>query len=156
MKEVTEKKQREWIKNSHGQYTELADEKEFFKMTKKSRDFVCHFYGVDNKQCRIVDRHLEILAPKHMEARFCKMDSANAPFLTRRLLMQQLPTILLVKDAKIRDFIVGLSELGKRRGFATERMELRIAQTGIIECKANPKQPPNRKKGKNKSNAKKG
>nr|XP_044251416.1 thioredoxin domain-containing protein 9-like [Drosophila takahashii] len=144
MKEATKKKQQEWIRNGHGKYSDLGSEKGFFEMTKKSQNFVCHFYASGNEHCKLVDKHLRILAPRHLEARFCKVNAARAPFLTRRLRMEVLPTVVLVKDSRTRDFIVGLSELGDRADFATEAMERRIALSGTID-----KQPSNGKSASN-------
>ncbi|PSN30940.1 Thioredoxin domain-containing protein 9 [Blattella germanica] len=55
------KQQQEWLVMGHGEYTELAEEKEFFEITKKSKDIVCHFYKSDSPRCKIVDHHLKIL-----------------------------------------------------------------------------------------------
>lgn len=66
----------------HGEYTELYDEKEFFETTKKSENVVCHFYRDQFMRCKIVDKHLQILARKHIETKFCKINVEKAPFLT--------------------------------------------------------------------------
>lgn len=71
----------------HGEYTEIADEKEFFDATKKSKDIVCHFYRDSTDRCKIVDMHLKILAIKHHEARFIKLNVERCPFLTSKFLM---------------------------------------------------------------------
>lgn len=70
------------IFQGHGEYTELYDEKEFFEATKKSENVVCHFYRDQFMRCKIVDKHLEILARKHIETKFCKINVEKAPFLT--------------------------------------------------------------------------
>jgi len=36
-------------------------------------------------RCKIVDKHLALLAPKHMETKFCKINAEKCPFLTDRL-----------------------------------------------------------------------
>lgn len=51
-------------------------------MCNKSENVVCHFYRNDTPRCRIVDMHLKILAKKHIETRFVKLDAERAPFLT--------------------------------------------------------------------------
>lgn len=75
----------EWIAMGHGEYSELADEKEFFDVSKKSPNIVCHFYKNDSPRCKIVDHHLKALCKKHLETKFCTLDVEKAPFLTGKL-----------------------------------------------------------------------
>ncbi|VDK21347.1 unnamed protein product [Anisakis simplex] len=60
----------EWLRNGHGEYEELPDERAFFDATKKSNKLIAHFYRTSTERCKIVDMHLSKLAPKHLEARF--------------------------------------------------------------------------------------
>ncbi|KAH8311020.1 hypothetical protein KR044_003882 [Drosophila immigrans] len=145
MKKLNNKKQ-EWLRNGHGTYSELADEKEFFEVSKKSPNIVCHFYRDSTERCRIVDMHLKILAAKHIEAKFCKVNAEKSPFLTQRLRIKVIPTIALVKDSKTKDFIVGFTDLGNCDDFATEMLEWRIAHSGAIEYKGDLLQPPDVKR----------
>lgn len=145
MKELNKKKQ-EWLANGHGVYSELADEKEFFEVSKKSPNIVCHFYRDSTERCRIVDMHLKILAAKHVEAKFCKVNAEKSPFLTQRLRIKIIPTIALVKDSKTKDFIVGFTDLGNCDDFSTDMLEWRIAQSGAIEYKGDLINPPDVKK----------
>ncbi|CAD6994168.1 thioredoxin domain-containing protein 9 [Ceratitis capitata] len=145
MKELNRKKQ-EWLQNGHGTYTELADEKEFFEVSKKSPNIVCHFYRDSAERCRIVDMHLKILAGKHIEAKFCKVNAEKSPFLTQRLRIKVIPTIALVKDSKTKDYIVGFTDLGNCDDFSTEMLEWRIAQSGAIDYKGDLMTPPDVKK----------
>ncbi|XP_064549246.1 thioredoxin domain-containing protein 9 [Drosophila montana] len=145
MKKLNNKKQ-EWLRNGHGTYSELADEKEFFEVSKKSPNIVCHFYRDSSERSRIVDMHLKILAAKHVEAKFCKVNAEKTPFLTQRLRIKVLPTIALVKDSKTKDFIVGFTDLGNCDDFSTEMLEWRIAHSGVIEYKGDLMQPPDVKR----------
>ncbi|XP_017476295.1 PREDICTED: thioredoxin domain-containing protein 9 [Rhagoletis zephyria] len=145
MKDLNRKKQ-EWLKNGHGTYSELADEKEFFEVSKKSPNIVCHFYRDSTERCRIVDMHLKILATKHIEAKFCKVNAEKSPFLTQRLRIKVIPTIALVKDSKTKDFIVGFTDLGNCDDFSTDMLEWRIAQSGAIDYKGDLMTPPDVKK----------
>uniref|UniRef100_A0A1B0G528 Phosducin domain-containing protein n=2 Tax=Glossina TaxID=44049 RepID=A0A1B0G528_GLOMM len=145
MKEINQKKQ-EWLKNGHGTYSELADEKEFFEISKKSPNIVCHFYRDTTERCRIVDMHLKILAGKHIEAKFCKVNAEKSPFLTQRLRIKIIPTIVLIKDSKTKDFVVGFTDLGNCDDFSTDMLEWRIAQSGAIDYKGDLMIPPDMKK----------
>ncbi|CAH2244704.1 jg573 [Pararge aegeria aegeria] len=136
------RKKQEWLAMGHGEYTELADEKEFFTVCNKSDNVVCHFYRDDAPRCRIVDKHLKILAAKHVETRIVKLNVERAPFLTARLKVRVLPTIGLVKSNKTTDFIVGFTELGNRDDFSTEMLEWRIARAQVVEYSGDLTVPP--------------
>src|SRR5690606_20437824 len=73
--------QQQWVAKGHGKYTELQDEKDFFADTKRSRNVIVHFFRPTTWRCQIVDKHLEKLAPVHLEARFVKLNGEKAPFL---------------------------------------------------------------------------
>ncbi|KAM3955706.1 thioredoxin domain-containing protein 9 [Aphomia sociella] len=141
MKQRAKKKQ-EWIANGHGEYTELDGEKEFFAICNKSDNVICHFYRNGAERCKIVDMHLKVLATKHVEARFVKLDAERAPFLTARLKIHMIPTIALVRDKKTKDFIVGFTDLGNRDDFSTEMLEWRIARADVIEYSGDLTVPP--------------
>ncbi|XP_050682580.1 thioredoxin domain-containing protein 9 [Leptidea sinapis] len=127
MKQRAKKKQ-EWLANGHGEYSEVDGEKEFFGVCNKSENVVCHFYRDDTPRCRIVDMHLKLLARKHVETRFVKLNAERAPFLTGRLKIRVLPTLALFKDNKSRDYVVGFTDLGNRDDFSTDMLEWRLAR----------------------------
>ncbi|XP_047542800.1 thioredoxin domain-containing protein 9 [Vanessa atalanta] len=141
MKQRAKQKQ-EWLAIGHGEYTEIDNEKEFFTVCNKSDNVVCHFYRNDTPRCRIVDMHLKLLAKKHIETRFVKLDAERAPFLTGRLKIHVIPTIGLVKTNKTKDFIVGFTDLGGRDDFSTEILEWRIARADVIEYSGDLLVPP--------------
>lgn len=148
----------------------MADEKEFFEWTKKSKNVVVHFYKEGSPRCKIVDHHLKLLAPKHLETLFCKLNVEKCPFLTGqslvskhgfqffkfyihldRLRIKIIPTISLVTDQKTKDFIVGFTDLGNRDDFTTEILEWRIAQSGAINYQGDLMTPPDQAERKSKS-----
>lgn len=130
----------------HGEYSELADEKEFFEISKKSENIICHFYRDSTERCKIVDKHLKILAPKHHEARFVKVNAEKCPFLCQRLRIKVIPSIALIKDSKTKDFIVGFTDVGNCDDFSTDMMEWRIAQSEVIEYNGDLLTPPDNRK----------
>lgn len=123
---VYEVQREDWRSKGHGVYSEIAEEKEFFDVCKKSDKVVCHFYRESTWRCKIVDKHLALLAPRHLETRsveqtctncsdscgvcrFVKLSVERAPFLCERLKIRMLPTIGLVVDGKTKEFIKGQS-----------------------------------------------
>ena len=142
LKKQQELKQ-ELRRKGHGQYTTVADEKDFFSVCKESNKVICHFYRDSTWRCKILDKHLTTLAPKHIEAKFIRIDAEKSPFLVKRLRVVVLPTIALIKDSKSADFIVGFDDLGGCDDFPCEMLEWRIACAGVIDYSGDISQPPN-------------
>lgn len=84
----------------HGVYKEIPSEKDFFDEIKNSKRAVVHFYRPTTDRCTIFDKHLEIIAPKYLEARFVKLNAEKAPFLCERLNIRVIPTLLLIVDGQ--------------------------------------------------------
>jgi len=151
MKKAQEKKQG-YLKQGHGEYEEIPEEKEFFNVGKNSENVVCHFYKDDTFRCKIVDKHMQLLARKHIETKFCKINAERCQWLCERLRIKTIPTIALLKDSKTRDYIVGFSDLGNHDEFSTEMLAWRIAQAGVINYSGDLMTPPDEQMKKKKTN----
>ncbi|KAI3986998.1 hypothetical protein MKX01_039933 [Papaver californicum] len=130
MKKMAEKRNR-WISLGHGEYSEIQSEKDFFTVVKASERVVCHFYR-ENWPCKVIDKHMMILAKKHIETRFMKINAEKSPFLAEKLKIIVLPTLALIKNTKVDDYVVGFDELGGTDEFSTEELEERIARSQVI------------------------
>lgn len=53
-----------------------------------------------------MDKHLSILAKQHIETRFVKIHAEKSPFLAEKLKIVVLPTLALIKNAKVDDYVV--------------------------------------------------
>ncbi|XP_060522927.1 thioredoxin domain-containing protein 9 [Cylas formicarius] len=137
-----EEKKKEWLQNEHGKYEELSEEKSFFDVIKRSENIVLHFYRDSSERCRIVDKHLQILASKHIEARFTKLNAEKCPFLAERLKIKTIPTIVLIKNTVMVDKIIGFTQLGNRDDFTSDMLEWRIAQSDTINYDGDLSTPP--------------
>jgi len=135
--------QKQEYKNlGHGGYDTITNEKEFFEISKKSDRMVCLFYIDTSFRCKIVDKHLGELCKKHFETRFIRLNAEKAPFLTERLKIKTMPTILMVKDTNVCDRIIGFDDLGGSDNFPTSLLEWRIAQNKIINYSGDLSRPP--------------
>jgi len=141
MKKMAAQRQ-EWIGKGHGQYHEIRDEKDFFDEAKDCPRVICHFYRDSTFRCKIVDKHLAALAPKHLEAKFIKLNAEKSPFLVQRLRIVVLPTIAIIKEGKTGEYIVGFDELGGVDDFPTEMMEWRLGKAGVINYNGDLSEPP--------------
>jgi hypothetical protein len=61
-----------------------------------------------------------------------QIDAEKSPYLTEKLKIWMLPTLALIKNEKIGDYIVGLDDLGGREDFKTEVLEGRLAAAGLL------------------------
>ncbi|KAL2477317.1 Thioredoxin superfamily protein [Forsythia ovata] len=149
MKKMAEKRSR-WIALGHGEYSEIHNEKEFFSIVKASERVVCHFYR-ENWPCKVMDKHLSILANQHIETRFVKINAEKSLYLAEKLKIVVLPTLALIKNAKVDDYVVGFDELGGTDEFSTEELEERLAKSQVIVYEGEPSLNASKSKGKTKS-----
>ncbi|CDO97246.1 unnamed protein product [Coffea canephora] len=148
MKKMAEKRSH-WIGLGHGDYYEIPNEKEFFSIVKASERVVCHFYR-DNWPCKVMDKHLSILAKQHIETRFVKIHAEKSPYLAEKLRIVVLPTLALIKNAKVDDYVVGFDELGGTDGFSTEELEERLAKAQVIKFEGESSLNSSRSRGQTK------
>ncbi|KAJ8551786.1 hypothetical protein K7X08_021801 [Anisodus acutangulus] len=130
MKKMAEKRSR-WMSLGHGEYSEIPNEKEFFSVVKASERVVCHFYR-ENWPCKVMDKHLSILAKQHVETRFVKINAEKSPYLAEKLRIVVLPTLAVIKNAKVDNYVVGFDELGGTDDFSTEELEERLAKAEVV------------------------
>lgn len=156
MKDLKEKeiKRREWLANGHGSYDELPEEKKFFEVIKKSENVILHFYTNSNERSKIVDMHFKILAPKHVETLFTKLNAEKCPFLAEKLKIKAIPSIVCIHNGIMVDKLVGFTTLGNRDDFTTDDMEWRLAQNEVIEYEGDLSIPPSEQKSKPEKNGK--
>ncbi|XP_057709460.1 thioredoxin domain-containing protein 9 isoform X2 [Corythoichthys intestinalis] len=127
-----QKQKQEWLSKGHGEYRELPSEKDFFSEVKESKKVVCHFYRNSTFRCKIMDKHLALLAKKHVETKFIKLNAEQAPFLAERLRIKVIPTLALLIDGKSKDYVVGFRDLGNTDEFSTEMLEWRLGCADVI------------------------
>ncbi|XP_054643096.1 thioredoxin domain-containing protein 9 [Dunckerocampus dactyliophorus] len=137
-----QKQKQEWLSKGHGEYREIPSEKEFFSEVKESKNVVCHFYRNSTFRCKILDKHLSLLAKKHVETKFIKLNVEKAPFLTERLRIKVIPTLALLIDGKSKDYVVGFTDLGNTDEFSTEMLEWRLGCADVINYSGNLMEPP--------------
>ncbi|XP_029967473.1 thioredoxin domain-containing protein 9 [Salarias fasciatus] len=137
-----QKQKQEWLSKGHGEYTEISSERDFFTEVKENKNVVCHFYRSSTMRCKILDKHLAILAKKHLETKFIKLNAEKAPFLSERLRIKVLPTLALVLDGKTKDYVVGFTDLGNTDDFSTEVLEWRLGCASIINYSGSLLEPP--------------
>uniref|UniRef100_A0A7S3RPT7 Thioredoxin domain-containing protein n=2 Tax=Emiliania huxleyi TaxID=2903 RepID=A0A7S3RPT7_EMIHU len=122
MKRKAEEKM-EWQRNGHGRMAIVGDQKEFFSYTKSSARVVCLFTRESNRHGKILTEHLSMLAQRHLEARFICVDAEKAPFITEKLNIWMLPTIVCLKDNKVHKQHNGLDEIDSSGKYSSGMVE---------------------------------
>lgn len=115
----------------HGEYIEIVED-QFLKECLKSKFVLCHFYTDDFERCKIYDKHLRILANKHVETKFMKINAVKTPFFVEKLSVRVLPTLCIFCDGANVDRITGFEGLSGDE-FTTRELEERLGLTGCIK-----------------------
>lgn len=132
MKEDQEKR-KVMESKGHGTYNDVNEE-EFLPEVTGAFQVCCHFYHQEFERCRIVDKHMAILAKKYFDTKFIKIHAPDAPFFVHKLNVQVLPCIVFFRNGVAYDRIVGFEELGARDDFPTSKLENMLLTGGIISA----------------------
>ena len=122
MKRKAEQEQQN-VSNGHGTLSKINDQQEFFAAAKASARMIVIFTRNSNKYGKVMLEHAELLSQKHLEARFLWVDAENAPFLTDRLNIYMLPTIVCIKDNKVHKQHNGLNEIDGSGKYSSGMLE---------------------------------
>jgi len=118
----------------HGEYREIVEEN-FLKEVCGSQWVVVHFYHREFFRCKIVDKHLRIIAAKHLSCKWLTLDAEKAPFFVSKLAIQMLPTVIVFKDGVVHEQFNGFDEMGGKDEFRTEVMEHWFSKAGCVKMK---------------------
>jgi len=110
MRREAESRQRR-LQTGHGEYRTVREE-EFLKEVTGSKYVVVNFVHDNFVRCKIVDKHLQELAPKYLDTKFFNVDAMECAFFVTKLNVQVLPCCVLFVDGIAVDRIVGFDELG--------------------------------------------
>ncbi|KAG2141805.1 thioredoxin-like protein [Suillus bovinus] len=142
---------KEMRENAHGRYMEITNEKEAIRISANEPYCVIHFYHSNFRRCEIMDKHLaasndsclegtrllmdsyQQLAPKYYATRFIRVFVENMPWLVEKLAIQVLPCLMCFIDGISKDRLIGFEELGNNDAFETAVLELRLANSGVLQ-----------------------
>lgn len=116
----------------HGTYQEIRSEKEVLSITTSNERVIAHFFHVDFARCQIMDKHLQILAQRHIHTRFIKINVDNVPFLVTKLQIQVLPCVMPFVNGIGKERILGFEGLGGD-DFSTGALEMVLRKSGVIK-----------------------
>ena len=85
------------IAKGHGTYR-LSTQDEFLDQVTTSKWVALHFFHKEFERCKIIDHHLQLIAPVHLECKFINIDSEKCPFFVQKLQVKTLPTLVIFCD----------------------------------------------------------
>merc|ERR1712066_336400 len=115
--------QQEWQNQGHGTVTKITDQRDFFAATKKSEKVIALFNRDSNRWGKVMKEHMVNLSARHLEARFIEVDAENAPYITDKLNIYMLPTIVCIKGNKVHKQHNGLDEIDGTGKYSTGMLE---------------------------------
>ncbi|KAK2197869.1 bifunctional Phosducin-like/Thioredoxin-like superfamily [Babesia duncani] len=71
---------------------------------------LCHFYHEEFTRCKQLNLLLSQLASRHLETKFIKIQATRAPFFTKKLGLQVLPTLMSVINGTVSHTFLGFQE----------------------------------------------
>ena len=128
-------KRAEMKTKGHGTYEEIEEGK-FLEVVTKTEIVVVHFFHKEFERCKIVDKHLKILAQKYFDTKFVKLSAPDSPFFVEKLQVRMLPCLIIFRDGVTCDRITGFEELGRTDDFSTHVFERRLKQARALKKKA--------------------
>jgi len=126
--------EKQFKQQGHGEYREITEE-DFLKEVCGSQWVVVHFYHREFFRCKVVDKHLRIIAQKHLSCKWLTLDAEKAPFFVSKLAIQMLPTVIVFKDGVVHEQFSGFDEMGGKDEFRTEVMEHWFSKAGCVIMK---------------------
>lgn len=120
----------------HGEVRTITQDEFLPECTGSSKFVVVHFFHDDFERCKLMDHHLRIIAPLHLSCKFIRINAEKAPFFVAKLAIQTLPTLIVFKDGKAIDRLMGFEGLSDTKHpdeFPTGRLGRWLEKTGAIE-----------------------
>jgi hypothetical protein len=120
-------------------YPTLPNDQSLLDLTTNNSRCVIHFAHPDFVRCSVMDEHMRVLASRHYEVRFARVDVRSCPFVVEKLNIRVLPCVVGFIDSLGKDRIVGFEGLGslnRRRDGADEiqtaDLEKRLLKSGVL------------------------
>ena len=131
-----------WLALGHGVYAPLADEADFLKKIPDHARAVCHLFAAGKMDSELLRHHMRALSAVHLETYFCELDAEKAPFMLSMVTLADLPALLLCRDGKVVDQLVGVD-----RTFTTEGVAYELGERGLVDFEEGTSYDPRAGKG---------
>jgi hypothetical protein len=88
----------QWVRQGHGEYRQIADERAFFSDIEKHERTVCLLYSDERDE---LHEALAVLASQHLETMVFRLPEQRAHFMMSMLDLAGLPTLLCIRHGKV-------------------------------------------------------
>ncbi|KAL1886378.1 hypothetical protein Plec18167_000308 [Paecilomyces lecythidis] len=118
-------------------YPTLPNDQVLLDFTTQNQRCVVHFAHPDFAKCGVMDEHLRLLASRHYEVRFARVDVRDCPFVVEKLNVRVLPCVIGFVDGVGAERVLGFEGLGAGsrdgvKGFKTVELEKRLVTKGVL------------------------
>lgn len=120
----------QWEHQGHGSLHHARSDKEFFDAARGCARVVACFARASSRPCDAMERLLTQLAPRHLEAKFVRVDAERCPFLADRMRVTVLPTLAVLVDGKAEGYQVGFDGLPGGDVCGAAALEARLVDLG--------------------------
>lgn len=119
----------QWEQEGRGVLHHARSDKEFFDAARGCSKVVACFARA-SRPCDAMERLLSQLAPRHLEAKFIKVEAEKCPFLADRMRVTVLPTIAVLLEGKAEGYQVGFDGLHGGDACGAAALEARLVDLG--------------------------
>lgn len=123
----------------HGELRTITQDEFLPECTGSSEWVAVHFFHNDFERCKIMDHHLNLIAPLHLTCKFLRIDAEKTPFFVQKLQIKTLPTLIVFREGKAMERLTGFEGLAKDLNepdkWHTGKLQQWLAQTGAIKYK---------------------
>lgn len=120
-----------------GAIEDYTDEKALMEVVTKSETVIIHFYQPNFTKCNKMNEKLKLLAEKHLTLKILSIKAETATFLVEKLKIKVLPFVVIYKNGKEFDRLVGFEKLGNNpNDFTYDSLESYLIRTGVINRKS--------------------
>ena len=94
---------------------------------------VVHFFHDEFMKCKVMDHHLKIVAEKHLECKFLRIEAQKAPFFCTKLKVVTLPTVLVLQNGIVVNRLVGFEGIADGNEWPTRLLQAWLGKSGAIQ-----------------------
>lgn len=119
-----------------GNVISCENEKELMDLVPAAEKVIVHFHQPAFEKCKRMNEKLALVAEKHLTIKVVVITATNAPFLVDKLKIKMLPFVVLYKNGKELDRLVGFEKLGNDvLDFKYEALEQLLYRCNFIDRK---------------------
>lgn len=120
-----------------GEIITVSTEKQLMDLVTGNDTVIVHFYQVNFEKCQKMNDKLKILAEKHLTVKVLAIEAKDAPFLVTKLGIKMLPFVVIYRQGKEVERLVGFEKLGNdANDFKYEALEQFLYSRNVINRKA--------------------